>query len=433
MLMKNTIFLRIILVIFIFNLCLFNSAFANNLKSNWRSDIITHQLDCISNQRSKKDPILWEDICAVENIQIKENPKMSEDIINDDRDITSYETIPIIVNPNENASGNDLLASAEEDIFYSDEHRDGGFSSESDASFKNDKKKKLEKYLSRDNPLNKIEVGFDFFRFIYEEPGLMKDQGNMYGFYGAYTYRTSENKHISSWKDVFSDTNKINMYKAELRINGGEADYKSEGTGSIEDIEYRMLEVRGLVGYDIPVKNNFRITPYLGFGYQYLNDDTGGRISTSGHSGYERENKCFYMPVGFETEAKLVNNWSTILKLEYDIFLDGQQISHLEDVGLMYRDSETGETYVSDPIKNEQYEGYGLKAACKLVKKNETFDFFIEPFVSFWEKENSDPTQATSQDGKILWYHDEARTMPVWYVEPKNTNTEYGVKLGLMF
>jgi hypothetical protein len=403
-------------------LCLFVSPGLTAAPSQSRAEIISQALDCVALHEQTDNFVDWNNVCYVEDT---DDENGSDDVSQGGARIPSFEVSPVVVTTEAPADTYRYEPPPEQDV--------APYPASDDVFEKYESRWDFDRFLARDNPLNKLSVAFDYFRFIYEEPELMKDQGNMAGFEIGYTYRLSNNEHIESVKDIFSDTNKVNMFKVEFSRRQGEIDYKSEGTGSIEDVEDYILEVRGLMGYDIPVKDHTLITPFAGFGYRYLNDDTGGRISTTGAKGYERENKCYYMPLGFMTDTQINQSWKFGFSFEYDVFLDGQQISHLEDVGPMYTDADTGLSYVSDPIKNEQYEGYGMRASFKLVKLNKSFDLFFQPYVNYWEKEESDPTQATSQDGSIGWYYDAAHNNPVWYVEPENKTTEYGVKVGFMF
>ncbi len=392
-----------------------------------RDAIIAQKLDCFAREYKQDTQVDWASICYLEDEVTQETGAMEEAVTS----VHSYEVEPIIVSTDKPQDAYDPVIDA--DFYESDDSVDDIKPVNYDYDRGQNDFWSYDNLFSRNNPLTQIEVGFQYFRFMYEEPEVMKDQGNMAGFHLGYTYRLSNNQHIESIKDIFSDTNKVNMFKIEFSRSQGEIHYKSEGTGSMSDVEDHILEVRGLAGYDIPVHDTTLITPYAGFGYRYLNDDTGGRITTTGALGYERENKCYYMPVGFMTDTRINNSWRFGFNFEYDIFLDGQQISHLEDVGPMYTDADSGLSYTSDPIKNEQYEGYGLRASFKLVKLNKSFDLFLQPYVNYWEKNDSDPTQATSQDGTIGWYYDAAHTQPIWYIEPENKSTEYGVKAGFIF
>jgi len=269
----------------------------------------------------------------------------------------------------------------------------------------------LKEVFNRENSLTQFELGTEISYIRYVEPNFMKDKGNMYGIYSSMTYRTSDNGHISSLKDVFSDQNKVNMFKFDGKLSFGKMDYESEGTGTMDGVQDYMLEFRGLAGYDIPVFQSSRITPYLGFGFRYLNDDSGGKTTTTGHFGYEREANYFYLPVGVETRTDFQNSWMLETVFEYDVFLGGKQKSHLGDAvaGL-------------STIENDQNAGFGLRGSVKIIKETSNIDFSMEPFIRYWHIDDSD-ISAITYNGVAVGFG----------LEPENKSTEYGVKLGMQF
>jgi hypothetical protein len=159
-----------------------------------------------------------------------------------------------------------------------------------------------------------------------------------------------------------------------------------------------MFEVRGSTGYDIPVLSSSRITPYAGFGFRYLKDDSGGNTTTTGASHYDRESFYYYVPLGVETRTKISKSWLFEMTFEYDFFLFGTQKSHLEDVLSTY-----------NTLVNDQDEGYGARGSFK-------------PFVRYWNIEDSD-TAIWTQSG-----------VPIGTgLEPANNTAEYGFKMGLRY
>jgi hypothetical protein len=172
-----------------------------------------------------------------------------------------------------------------------------------------------------------------------------------------------------------------------------------------------MFELRALGGYYFSVSDAVTIMPFTGFGYRYLNDDSGGMTSSTGAWGYEREANYVYSPLGVEFAAKFDQGWSLGLTLEYDYFWGGLQISHLGDVNLGFND-----------LENTQEEGYGARAALRLGKKGESLGFAVEPFIRYWKIEESE-TDLLTYNGVIVGYG----------YEPQNTSLEFGVKLIITF
>ncbi len=237
------------------------------------------------------------------------------------------------------------------------------------------------------------DLGTEISHITYDEPGVMEEKGVMYGVVGSYTYR-----------------NRF-MLKAEGKGSWGQVDYDgqlSDGTAyTISDIDDYMFEFRGVGGYDFPVLTATILTPYIGFGYRYLNDDL-----SFDPAGYERESNYYYSPIGIETLTELQNGWSVGLTIEYDYFWKGIQKSHLEDFSASL-----------DTLENDQDDGFGVRGSIKFQKKGEGVDYIIEPFIRYWDIDKSNVkaiTYSGTPTGYVGW-------------EPANDSTEIGGKIAVKF
>ena len=243
---------------------------------------------------------------------------------------------------------------------------------------------------------SEFEFGPELSYIKYEEPDIMEEKGLLYGVFGTYTARFPE---------------KI-VLGADARFSFGPLDYDSINTGSVDDIDDFLFEIRGTSGYDLSVLESTRLTPYIGLGYRFLRDELGGKVSTTGALGYDRESSYFYLPIGVQTMSPLSDGWFLGFNIEFDVFLDGQQESELGDffAGL-------------DTLENNQNDGYGIRGSVKLAKSSEKFDGFIEPFVRYWNIDQSD-IKAVTYSGT-----------PVGLVgyEPKNNSIEVGARVGVHF
>ena len=239
-------------------------------------------------------------------------------------------------------------------------------------------------------PKHSGDLGTEISYIKYKEPGVMEEKGMMYGIVGSYTYRPKF------------------MLKADGRFSYGQVDYKNSGT--MDNIDDYILEFRGVGGYDFSVFTASTLTPYIGIGYRYLNDDFAGTTST-GTLGYEREQSYFYSPIGIEIITELDKGWSIGATLEYDIFWSGKNKSHFSDASSAYND-----------LEFDQDEGYGYRGSIKFQKKGEKLDFVIEPFIRYWNIKQSDSDLLTING-----------TPYAYYVEPKNNSTEIGIKFVAKF
>jgi len=236
-------------------------------------------------------------------------------------------------------------------------------------------------------PMN-YEIGPEVFYHQYKEPGLMKDTGMMYGFYWSLAARewlpssTEDKKDSPQW-----------MVATDGSFAYGKVNYDGQlqdGTPyTVNNISDFMVDVRLLTGPDFP-KETRMDTIYTGIGFRYLVDD-----SSFDPAGYQRESKYLYVPVGFTTIGQVKEGWSLGGTAEFDIFVWGQQTSHLSDLG-------------GPDIDNHQSKGYGLRGSVRLCKKGKNADFITEPFVRYWK------IQTSEEEGGG--------------VEPKNETVQYGVR-----
>jgi len=262
---------------------------------------------------------------------------------------------------------------------------------------------------------HQIELGTEISHITYKEPGVMQEKGMMYGVDGSYVYRTQVTEYpkgIDIW-----------MLKIDGRFSYGQVDYVNSGT--MDNIDDYILEFRGLWGCDISVLKlkPSTLTPFIGIGYRYLNDDFAGTTST-GALGYERESNYIYSPVGIEVVTPLKNGWSIGATTEYDIFWHGKQKSNLSDARLY--NPVTG-YYRYDDIENSQDSGYGVRGSIKLQKKAKKLDFVIEPYIRYWNIKESKQTTTSTISENGLWI------ITGTFVEPDNNSTEIGCKLAVKF
>jgi hypothetical protein len=237
---------------------------------------------------------------------------------------------------------------------------------------------------------NTYELGLEISYITYKEPSL-KTKGMMYGLVGSYTYH-----------------NKI-MLKAELRGRYGRVKWDGltlEGQVSENNCLNLLLEFRELGGYDFPISTSSILTPYLGIGVRYLNNDVLPKP-------YERESYYIYSPIGLGFITDLGKGWSIGGTGEYDYLWWGYQTSHPMDVLPGLRND----------IESFQKNGYGLRGSLTLEKKYKKVAFEGGPFINYWNIKKLEP--------EILPYTG-SPTGLIWQ-EPRNNSPEVGIKLGVKF
>ena len=248
-----------------------------------------------------------------------------------------------------------------------------------------------------------LQFGTEIYRYSYKEPVFnLEIRGLQFGVFGTCIYRPPEGDALHS--EV------LNMYKIDARFASGPVDYSSDGSGQLDNEDNYAFEIRGIAGYDHLVNDRFLLTGYGGFGFRYLNNDSGGRQSTTGAYGYERVSNYFYLPLGVETLHQITSRWKIAANLEWDIFLYGEQTSYLSDVNSGYPD-----------LENNQDRGYGVRGSTKIIKEGDNVNLFCEPFFRYWRIHDSDVVTAIGN------------TYAASGLEPDNNTTEYGVKFGLQY
>jgi hypothetical protein len=241
----------------------------------------------------------------------------------------------------------------------------------------------------------------------YREPSIgVKEQGDMYGINGTFTYRPKEGDYL------YSDISDV--YRAEARFSYGKVKYiGSLGDGTpfnFSGIDDYMEEVRGLIGKDFTVaKLSTTLTPYWGIGYRSLFDS----LRESGPTGYNRWIQYVYLPTGADVMTDLIGGWAIGANVEYDFLIHGGVTSYLGEAGL-------------GDAQNPQRHGFGVKGSFKIVKKWPRFNLTMEPYIRYWHIRNSETTAS-----KPFLYNGQ------YYVvigqEPNNNSTEIGARIGIEF
>lgn len=251
------------------------------------------------------------------------------------------------------------------------------------------------KVLPALTPVRDFKAGIELSYINYEEESLdVEEKGPFVGVYGSFNFRPD-------W-----DFKPISVIHVDGHANYGMVDYS--GSGEIDDISNYMMEPRVWVGHDL-VMNNTRVTPYAGVGYRFLYDDGGGTQSSTGAFGYDRRSQYLYIPVGVEIATHAVPGWELGLTGEYDFFILGRQKSYLSE-------------FAGFPdLDNKQDEGYGIRGSIDIVKKTDSIDFHISPYIRYWNIEQSDTVTATGSFFQVTGF------------EPQNESMEIGLRLGAQF
>jgi hypothetical protein len=232
--------------------------------------------------------------------------------------------------------------------------------------------------------------------YRYKEPGVMTNEGTLYGIVGSYTFRShGEGSLFSSGS---RDSTTITL---EGRLGFGEMDYDGSDMYtneplSINGIDDFLLDLRMLWGRERPEARLLNGV-HAGLGYRYLNDDSSSQLG-----GYERESNYLYVPLDARKDFELADRWTLSLKGEFDMLLIGRQISHLDE---------------ADPtlpeVRTWQWPGFGAGLALDLRHTNRNIDLALSPFLRYWWVDDSSTSEG--------------------YYEPENNTFEYGLSFVVRF
>lgn len=225
--------------------------------------------------------------------------------------------------------------------------------------------------------------------FHYEEPGLMRDEGVLYGVTAAYT-RTS--------RAIYEDR----LLRGEGGFSTGKVDYDGglqDGTPyAMQGNRDYLVNARLLWG---PLWQNatWANALHYGLGYRYLQDD-----STQDPAGYRRHSNYLYVPLGLRASRAWGGAWYFEAGAELDVLLMGLQISEIAE-------SETD----SSNVRNWQWPGFGARGSVETRYKGASMDVALSPFIQYWWVDNSRLSSSNT------------------WIEPRNWSLQVGLNLVFRF
>jgi hypothetical protein len=233
------------------------------------------------------------------------------------------------------------------------------------------------------------ELGVQISNYRYEEKVngnfFMSNEGAKFGFTGSLTSTLADDWYVTG----------------DARYAFGNVNYTGSGTKTANPDQ--LLELRITAGRDFEAAG-YLLSPYAGLGVRALSNDLRGSTST-GAAGYRRDSRYTYLPLGVTHRFHAGAQSRVSTSLEYDVFIEGYQLSHTTDFG------------AATDLKNSQKKGYGMR----LNVAYETAQWSAGIFFHYWDIEDSEPS--TYLDPPFI------KTA----IEPHNTTNEVGVQLKYRF
>ncbi len=220
--------------------------------------------------------------------------------------------------------------------------------------------------------------------YSYREPGLISIKGPSFGLDGSYQY-IDRNKVTLIVDGQFGFVNG----KYDGRLLNGQA-FQMDNDNSY------ILGISPKVGYVFSwQKSGLKLTPYIGLGYRYLNND-----SSNNSAGYLRISNYFYIPVGADISWHK-NKLIIQSRLEFDGLIHGIQYSGIDG-----------------GVTNQQREGWGANGYLLLGRDQGSWAWLIGPYIKYWKIQTSETADGATQK--------------VWY-EPENNTVDAGLMMKFIF
>jgi hypothetical protein len=190
---------------------------------------------------------------------------------------------------------------------------------------------------------------------------------------------------LYNYKNAFLTNGYLSELELDTSFQSMTQTYWSNGTGTMQDIDVEIFNLRAL--YGIQVSNKLMLKS--GLGYRHLYHYWQNRQSTTGGYGYDREQDYTYIPILAE-----LNSSKGILKFEYDYIVEGSNTSYAAYLGGANKDN----TYTNN-------NGH----MWKISHESQHGDYIFEPYYEFLRVETSDAVGG--------------------YVEPYNVTNEIGFRI----
>ena len=201
--------------------------------------------------------------------------------------------------------------------------------------------------------------------------------------------------------------------RGRLAVSAGAVDYRSNEGSSIDDVSQSIGQLELHLGYDIALGSGATLTPFAGLGSRFLSDNSGGRESTDGLLGYDREISYGYIPMGATVTIPVRHRTLLSLTAQYNWFIDGDAKSKFSDVSSELPD-----------VKLELDEGEGFEANAAIAFPVGSQQITVGPFLRSWRIGRSDSFLLLNPD-------DLAEGIEIF--EPRNRTTELGLRIGFAF
>lgn len=198
--------------------------------------------------------------------------------------------------------------------------------------------------------------------------------------------------------------------RARFDASAGEVDYRADDGSRLENVEQSIGQLELQFGGDLRLGGRTTLSPFVGLGARVLTDESGGKETSDGLLGYDREISYAYVPVGATLSLRVGRRAGLRLSGQYNHLVDGEARSDLSQVDPALPD-----------LRLALNGGSGIEASAMLALPLGRDEIAFGPFLRRWSIDRSESRVlvAEGEEGELF--------------EPRNRTTETGLRISFAF
>jgi hypothetical protein len=248
-----------------------------------------------------------------------------------------------------------------------------------------------------------FEVGVELLDYSYRErlegETIVYDDGLLAGF------------HINYVETIGGGL----FLRGKLSSAAGSVDYRAPdpaGDERIENVDQGVGQLELHIGIDLPLGGGATLSPFAGLASRALIDESGGKVSSGGLEGYDREVGFAYVPIGLGARVP-VGKGAILLNAQYNLVLSGTAESKFSELDPEFED-----------LKLDFEGGHGFEASVAYQMPLGKHALSFGPFVRHWKLDRSESFTIANPDDP---------TESLEFFEPRSSTTELGLRLSFAF
>jgi len=210
--------------------------------------------------------------------------------------------------------------------------------------------------------------------------------------------------------------------RSRLNLAFGSVDYRSvgpalggpgAGESRLDNVSQSIGQLEIHLGKDFSLGGITTLTPFIGLGSRYLEDNGGGKKTDDGLFAYDREVSYGYVPIGLSARAPFGRGSSIVFSAQYNWVVDGKSKSKFSEIDPALPDIN---------VNLDKGHGFEFSALVSLPVGARSVSF--GPFMRHWNIDQSESFILKDPDGS-----GEA----LEFFEPRNRTMELGLRASFSF